>query len=372
MKIALVLECAGGGTGRYVIDLARGLLEQGHEVTVFYSPVRLERWFETEMQSLERLKTVTVRMTRSPGPSDLFAAFDLCRKLRKYGPYDIIHANSSKAGALCRLISWFTKGKQIYNPHAFRVMDPNLGSVSRKFYSVIEKYLDGFFGNGIIVGSEQELAVARQIGIKHQRVRIIVNGIQAVDLPDRRVVRERLGLPQDAFVLGFVGRLAHQKAPTRLLDALDLLQDLNLSVAIVGSGELEEQLRSIVDEKKLNQRVHFCGPYHGQHAMAAMDALIVPSRYESMGYIFLEACVAQIPVIAAPVGIAMDVISDGETGVIVENTDDPRPWAAAIREVCDPEQYALMHKVCKKQTLRFTHENMVRQTCSFYQQTLDA
>jgi aspartate aminotransferase-like enzyme len=72
-RVLLVLETSGGGAGRHVIDLARGLSDRGHEVHVVYSGTRIEQRFANEIRTAARLQHTRINMRRAPHPSDLLA-----------------------------------------------------------------------------------------------------------------------------------------------------------------------------------------------------------------------------------------------------------------------------------------------------------
>ena len=124
LKILLVLEAAGAGVGRHVVDLVAGLLARGHAVDVVYSPARAEASFVAQLEALQGALTVReLPMQRSVGIRDLAAARGLRRLIRAGGPYDVVHAHSSKAGALLRLAAIGLPARRFYTPHAFITLE---------------------------------------------------------------------------------------------------------------------------------------------------------------------------------------------------------------------------------------------------------
>ena len=102
-NVLLVLETGGGGAGRHVVDLARGLIQRGYGVTLAYSGLRAEASFLDEIHSTADLHCIRIDMTRAVSATDLTAARAIHAYLRQFGPFRVVHGHSSKAGALSRI-----------------------------------------------------------------------------------------------------------------------------------------------------------------------------------------------------------------------------------------------------------------------------
>ncbi|NTU77165.1 MAG: glycosyltransferase family 4 protein, partial [Alphaproteobacteria bacterium] len=138
MRICHVIEAAGGGSGQVVLDLARAQRAEGQEVTVIYAPQRAEARFVKELSSLSGIKIVTSSMRRKVGLHDLADLSRLILRLRRHGPFDILHSHSSKAGALTRLANPFLpRAVHVYTPHAFMTLAPG----ASRLYGWIERVL---------------------------------------------------------------------------------------------------------------------------------------------------------------------------------------------------------------------------------------
>ena len=332
LRILQVLEPSGGGSGRHFLDLCWALNQRGHRLTAIYSPVRAERRFVDELLALELDASIPVPMTRAPGPSDLAAWSALERVARQHGPFDIIHGHSSKAGALTRLRLPGRHVPRVYTPHAFRTMDPTLGRGGRFAFGLIEAALGRFSSEAVICVSQDEYAHALSLGIPEKRLALVVNGVAPPPTGQRDALRARFGLPHGATVFGFIGRLSAQKAPERLVAAFarsaERMPDARL--LMIGSGELEAGLRRQIEGSGLAGRIILDSGLPGPDAVQCFDALVMPSRYEAMSYVALEAAAAGLPLILTDVGGASTVLRNGENGILVENSDDPAALAAAM------------------------------------------
>lgn len=179
-------------------------------------------------------------------------------------------------------------------------------------------------------------------GLRHlgfQRVVRIPNG--AVD-PVRRSrdqmrcdLTAEVGASAEPKIVVASGRLVHSKGFDVLLSAWTEVARLgaNPLLLIVGSGPEEESLRQQARDLGINESVRFIAATDGAaDYLACADAVVIPSDFEGMSNVLLEAMVAGVPVVATRVSGAVDLIRDGENGRLVP-TRDPRALAAAVIDV---------------------------------------
>ena len=368
LRLLQVLEPSGGGSGRHFIDLCRGLKQRGHVIHAIYSPRRAEERFVGELVSLGLDGVYAVDMARAPSPSDIGSYAKLRRLIRVHGPFDIIHGHSSKAGALARLRLPGRHAARVYTPHAFRTMDPALGKAGHITYGTIERFLALLFTERLICVSADEYAHARAIGVPRRKLSIVVNGVGAPPEGLRGPVREQLAIPADALVFGFIGRLSPQKAPERLVEAFTIAAaDLsNARLLMVGAGEQEEAVRRRIEASPARERIHVTNLFTGPHAMDAIDALVMPSRYEAMSYVMLEAAAAGKPLLLTEVGGASTVLDDDRNGILVANDDDPRQLAAAMVRLADPVRFARYAEAAAQRKGDYGLPRMIAETEAIY------
>lgn len=370
LRILQVLEPSGGGSGRHFLDLCRGLRERGNHVEAVYSPLRAEDAFVRELKSLGLAAVHAVAMKRAPGPSDVAAFRALHRIIATNPRFDVVHGHSSKAGALTRLRLPGPHIPRVYTPHAFRTMDPTLGKGGRILYGAIEIILARLFTDRLICVSNDEYAHARSLCMPARRLSTIVNGVTPPPMAMARTVRSSFGIPDGDFVFGFVGRLSHQKAPERLIEAFRSAASRlpNARLIVVGSGELEGDIRRLIADSDLQNRIHLTSAFTGAQAVPAFDVLVMPSRYEAMSYVMLEAAAAGKPIISTDVGGAATVIDNGANGVIVANDGDTGKLASSMVECANPERYADLEAAALSRMSAFSAETMIDQTEALYRQ----
>lgn len=370
LSILQVLEPSGGGSGRHFIDLCGGLGARGHQVTAIYSPLRAEERFVSELKALPLKAVYAVNMTRSPSPSDFLAWRAIDGIIRKGGPFDIIHGQSSKAGALTRMFR--PTGRhvpRIYTPHAFRTMDPELGSIGRRIFGGIESRFGRYFTDALICVSEDERRhAADDLGIPEARLHVIVNGVVTPPRGDRAEMRSRLGVRPASFVFGFVGRLSQQKAPERLIEAFRRIarERPEAELVMIGAGPDEDKVRQRIAATGLQDRIHLTSAVTGAEAMQAFDVLAMPSRYEAMSYVMLEAAASGLPMILSDVGGASTVLKNGENGFLIANSDNSSELADAMVRIMDPHYLLPMRTSAIDRKGNYGLEKMVEETEALY------
>jgi glycosyltransferase involved in cell wall biosynthesis len=325
-----VLESAGSGAGRHVLDLAAGLLRRGHEVHLAWSPVRSEPAFAAGLAALPSLVGHPVAMDRAPGVRDLRAATALRRLIRAHG-FDVVHGHSSKAGALARIACAFSRVPALYTPHAFVTLDPQLGAPARTLYVTAERVLASL-GARIVCVSPEERDHALGLGIAAHRLAVVPNGLAPLPAADRAGARAALGLDGGAVCVGFVGRLTRQKAVARLVAAFARACPAGspARLAIVGEGPEHAALVRLAGTLGVSERVVMAGAGDGPALMAAFDLFVLPSRYEAFPYVLLEAAARALPIVTTAVGGAAIVVRAGENGWIVPEAAADAETAAAL------------------------------------------
>ena len=134
LRILLVVESAGGGTGRHVLDLAEGLAQRDCDVHVAYSTRRADRMFLDRRNAMSGVTFIEVPCRTAIHPSDYAAMRALRRYIRRLGPFQIIHGHSSKGGALARLAALGSASAAFYTLHGLIMMDPGLARWKRMLY----------------------------------------------------------------------------------------------------------------------------------------------------------------------------------------------------------------------------------------------
>ena len=212
----------------------------------------------------------------------------------------------------------------------------------------------------------------QESGLSEDKVVVIPNGVDVETYRDAEPADPtEFGVPADAEVVIAVGRLDPQKDPLLLLNATSQIaaDRPKLHVLFVGDGPLRGEIEESARNLDLESRVHLTGwrPEIPQFLKAA-SLFVLPSRWEGMPNVVLEAAAAGVPVIATETEGVCEIIEPGRTGAVVKIGDAEglaEAILAALRDRSLPLQMAetLQHAVAD----RFTWDSVVAQYDRLYE-----
>ncbi len=352
----LVVEPGRDGAFRFVEQLAYFLLEQrGVSIHLAYSSVRGSPELDALVETLKRRgsHTLDLRTSNSPRVLDIFG-FTRLRRLARVVQPDVIHAHSSKAGVLVRMLAWTgIRAQIIYTPHAYYQMyGPN--SVKKRFFLAVERL---FARTGITLHtSRSEADHARQkLGVKPERQRFTRTGVDCarfrpvIDAAEKSALRRKFGLPADACVFGTVARYSEQKDPLTLYRAvISVLEDVpDVYFAHLGKGELmpavAELLRTVSPDVRARiLQIETCDDLPGFYRM--LDVFVLASRYEGFALALLEALASGISLILSECPGNLDLKTYHLDGVQWTTVADAEQLAARIRTSTTRSSYHNNHR----------------------------
>jgi glycosyltransferase involved in cell wall biosynthesis len=344
MQIALLSwesmhSIAVGGLAAHVSHLGAALAARGHEVHLFTR--RGEKQLTYEL--LEG-----VHYHRCPfDPHSDFATYvnRMCDSFVWHlaeteaflgRPFDVVHGHDWLA------VPALVRAKNDHDrPVAFTIHSTEYGRCGNSFrddgMSKYVRHLEwegGFVANRVICVSKALSAEAQRCyGIPGDKIEVVYNGVDVARYEARvnaRKVRKQYALgADDPFVL-FAGRLAWQKGPDILLEALPglLVEFPRMKVVFAGDGDMRRGLEDRAACAAVNgaPATRFLGHQSGQPLVdlfKSADVVCVPSRNEPFGIVILEAWSAGKPVVATRTGGPAEFVQDFQTGRTVEpNVDD--------------------------------------------------
>jgi glycosyltransferase involved in cell wall biosynthesis len=367
-----VTQASGGGVGRHFLDLAAGLEARGIDVVGIYSPRKLDTACRARLAAGGLPPLYEFPMRRAVHPLDGVDTWRLVRFIRSLGRFDIVHGHSSKGGAMARLAARWLGIPAVYTPNAFATQDRGLPGWQRSFYGRVERWL-ARRTDAIIAVSHDEADHAREhLQIDPKKLHVIPNGIDAIDFPSKESARSRLGIAPGELVVGFVGRLAPQKAPDVMLRSFATVarEAPHVRLVMIGNGPLETETARLVDQLGLAPRVLLLGDVVATQVMPAFDLFCLSSRYEGLPYVLLEALAAGLPIVSTRVEGASMCITHEENGLLVP-IDEPAALAAALLRVAkDDALRSQFAAASSRRADRFTCRQMVDDVLAVYQQVL--
>ncbi|MFJ6215817.1 glycosyltransferase [Streptomyces sp. NPDC092296] len=329
MTILHVSQPVDGGVARVVADLVRGQVAEGHRVAVACPPGgRL-----AGRAAAAGAEVLPWPARRSPGPTVAAEAWRLRRIAAEHRP-DLVHLHSAKAGLAGRLA---VRGRvpTLFQPHAWSfaaVAGPVAGA------ALGWERLAARWAQAVLCVSEQERRDGVGAGIRPRRWEVVPNGVDldrhtAADEAARRRARLALGLDPAAPLAVCVGRLCRQKGQDVLLAAWpEVLRRVpGAGLALVGAGPDRAALERTVGRFPVGSGVRLAGDVSDPRPWcAAADLVVLPSRWEGMALVPLEAMAAARPVVLADVpGAAECLPPDARRGALVP-PEDPRALAVAV------------------------------------------
>lgn len=246
--------------------------------------------------------------------------------VRNMPAVDIIHSQSPfQAGLLARLIARRNKVPLVYSFHTFftrythyaRFVPKALAKMGIAAY--ISQYANG--ADTVIAPSDFARRYLRRLGVI-KRIEVLPSGIETDKLPEsltdaRRELRQRYGIPQDAVVLVYAGRVSREKNLAFLFKAFEHLKRHNVYLAIVGNGPLDKELQR---RHKREKNIVFISEvtYPGILAHYCLgDIFLFSSLTETQGMVIAEAKASALPVVALYAGALTGSVQNGIDGYLV-------------------------------------------------------
>ena len=359
LRVLHVIDRLGmGGTEYGVLKVIAGLASESLEHRVC-----TVRGFDPELARQHGLQgRVFVAGKQDAGYQFLLPRF--IKIMRAYRPH-IVHSRNWGAIEAIPAARLARVPLAIHSEHGYEVdMLAGLPLRRRLFRRAAYAMADAVF----TVTQELRSYHARQAWISPSRIRVLPNGVDVRRLsprPDERAgIRQNLGLPAAAFVVGTVGRMVPIKDYGSLLQAAEKLASggVNVHVLLVGSGpELARHQKAVAASSLLHGRVKFLGAVADiAPALNAMDVFVLPSLAEGMSNTLLEAMAAGLPVIATRVGGNPELIEDGRCGWLFPPGDVSDLAARLDRLAFDADLRSAFGQAARARAVsRFSLEGMV-------------
>lgn len=244
--------------------------------------------------------------------------------------------------------------------------------------NMVVKYIIDFYEKADLVWVPQEsvIDVIREYGYKGP-VEVMDNGSDLVaEYPDSffAEARESLGIGKDEFVLLFVGQHIWEKNPKLIIESLARMSDVPFRMYFVGTGYAEGEMKALVSERGLDDKVTFVGSITDRSRLttyyAASDLFLFPSLYDNAPLVVREAAALHTPAVMAKGATASTILTDGENGFLVDN--DPDRMAALLRFLSSDRERVHRVGLRASKTIVRSWEDCVDEVIRRYNALLDS
>lgn len=385
----------GGNAGEFIHGLATALIDLGHEVhaVIPWDPgmarslemdgVHLEPYRARDAVSYGRASNEYIRQPQLAVAFSLLSALVRLRQVVREQKIDVVHAHwTIPMGFVAGLVKLTTGVPLVITMHGRDVyVKPEDGYIVPSLWYV-RPFLRFAFrqADRLIAVSHDCQEHALRVGAPPEKTQVIYNGADTsrffpseAGVPE---IRQRYGFTPETKLVLSVRSLHFRKGLDVLIRAMSLVVDVEpqAMLLLVGEGPERENLTTLRDELGLQDKVLFAGhvpntelgPYEN-----ACDVFVIPSRQEAFGVAAVEAMACGKPVIGAAVGGLVEVIDDGEIGLLVDPDNVDQLAGAIIRVLGDPTLAArLGENARRKVETVFNWTNVARRTTKLYEAIL--
>ncbi|MFP8953861.1 glycosyltransferase [Natrialbaceae archaeon A-arb3/5] len=348
-----------GGAERTLVDLANGLDPDQFEVTI---------WTIAEPGPLaaEVDEHVSVRSLEATSKADVLAPLRFVSALRRVRP-DVLQSFLFYDNTLAAVAGLFSPETTVIT--GVRAV-PNEPSRVR----TLVRHVTPRLADHVVSNSEAGAEFIVDHGADPDDVSVVHNGrdLEAYRSGEATPeLRESLGIPPDARVVGTVGRLLERKGHYDLLEAWPgvVAAHPDAHLLLVGDGPDREGLEARARTLGIAETVHFAGTRDDVPALLdLMDVFAFPSHFEGLPGALLEAMAAGLPIVATPVDGNSELVTAGESGVFVP-VSDPDSLESQISTLLTKEEHG--HKLgataAKVASTEFSLDRMLSDFVSLYE-----
>lgn len=345
-----------GGVGRQALALTEKLKTQGISVFVIARKMKglpkckynnripiYKAWaFRPNKHNLENMNLINIIISLS---FCLSASIILFKKRKEY---DIVHFHGASLPLMSNILQLKLYRKKVISKVAAANLGTEAGSLKGK-YSLLGKILIRLLRKvDYFIAISEEIKEGLLIdGYDQNKIVRIPNFIDTkvfypVNKKLKKQLKKKLFLP-DKKIITFSGRLVERKGIHILLQSFAMVvkKYKNIFLIILGGGYLEKNLKDQSQTFGIDKNIKFCGFVTNIHEyLNATDIYIFPSFQEGFPNAVLEAMACGLPVIATKIGGVVDIIKDGENGLLVE-PGNKNELANALKKLISEPGYAL-------------------------------
>jgi glycosyltransferase involved in cell wall biosynthesis len=302
---------------------------------------------------------------------DVRALFALVKKLREIQP-DIVHTHMAKAGALGRIAAVIARVPVRIHTYHGHLLHGYFSKGKTYVVVVAERILRLFTTYAVVVGEQVRQDLIKTKIVSASASCSIAPGVSDIQLWEKEMALDKLGLPHNQPVVLFVGRLTSIKRPDLFVDLAQRLAASNHDAlcVFVGDGPLGDELRN---STKDSNNLRFSGWQKDLGVVYAVaDVVVLCSDNEGMPLSLIEASLCTKAIVATNVGSVKEIIEDGISGVLVPPGDAVALHDAVSRLLGDVAQRKLFGESARVHALSvFSPDRSLQAHADLYQQLVN-
>lgn len=345
LRVAQLVETlTAGGAEALAVDIAGGLAARGHDSHLIV--LRGDGPFRARIESavtLHDLEAPPFRGSQVERVRLFLATSRRLEKILRESGIGVLQAHLPMANFLGLVMGWRGVCRVHPTVHNNREFDygQNRGALRRYLRRAGYRQMLGHCQGMIAVSEKVKLSMTAQLGLspaQSEQIRVVPNGVRVSGLPGaagRAAMRERWGVAEDELLIIGAGRLTQQKNFGDLVAALSMLAASvgNWKCIIAGDGDLRCELEQEIASVGLGDRIRLAGLVEDlPRLLAAGDIFCLPSLYEGLPLVLLEAMAAGLPIVAYAIEGVVDVVEDGAQARL-SSPSDAAAMAAALESL---------------------------------------
>ena len=342
-----------GGTEKVILQLCRCFKPLVHSITV----CSCGGVNEIALQQMG-IDHITIPDIRKKTAKTFFTVSNMLKTIIRERKITVIHTHH-------RMAAFYVSALQLYRKCVF------INTSHNTFYD--KKWLTYFAyrkAHIVACGEMVKQNLVKTFAIKEQNVHVICNGVEPFNgkIVQNDIIRDLR--KQGLFVVANIGRLCEQKGMIYYLSAIPnvIRKYPNTCFLIIGTGEMEDELRTLVSDLKIDQYVYFLGYKKDvQNIMAQVDLIVLSSLWEGFPLTPMEAFSVGKTVIATAVDGTTEIVENGKSGILIQAQNSSQLANSIIWVIEHPNKVKCMERVAKKRfEEKYSDERFSNAYITFY------
>ncbi len=322
---------APGGVERFLVTLLTKMKKYDDEFEhiLVCSDAYNDDKFANLVASIEHVESMQHKITAK---SDFASIRAVRRLIKKYHP-DIVYCHSSKAGAIGRIADSGLRNAKVYNAHGWSF---NMRGATRRdinTYILVEKALSRMTDVIVCISDFEKKSALEHKICAEDKLHVIRNGIDFEEIHCvRQKMRSEIGIPEDAFVVGQIGRLTAQKSPDMFVKmAKEIKRKVDKAFFLmIGDGLQRKETEMMITEAGLKDCTFITGWVDNPlDYVGCIDVSVLLSRWEGFGLALPEYMIMGKPIVACKVDAIPEII--GDAGLLVKPNNYKKAAECVIR-----------------------------------------